>query len=83
MILLPLRPASLMHKNAQRHKIICGMHPIANRMHRSMDRHEGIIVEYPVCVISVAVLGGCCETMLIFPVVFVVLYNGRSIFLSQ
>ena len=66
MILLPLRPASLMHKNAQRHKIICGMHPIANRMHRSMDRNEGIIVEYPVCVISVAVLEAVVKQCLYF-----------------
>ena len=27
-ILLPLRPASLTHKNPQRHKIIHGMHPV-------------------------------------------------------
>ena len=27
-ILLPLRPASLMHKNPQRHKIIHGMRPV-------------------------------------------------------
>ena len=26
-ILLPLRPVSLTHKNSQRYKIICGMHP--------------------------------------------------------
>ena len=26
--LIPLRSASLIHKNHQRHKIICGMHPI-------------------------------------------------------
>ena len=44
-ILLPLRPASLTHKNRQRRKIICGMRPV-----RTQRR------EYPVCVISVAVL---------------------------
>ena len=27
-ILLPLRPVSLMHKNPQRRKIFCGMHPV-------------------------------------------------------
>ena len=27
-ILLPLRPASVMHKNPQRHKIIHGMRPV-------------------------------------------------------
>ena len=27
-ILLPLRPASLMHKNPQGHKLIHGMHPV-------------------------------------------------------
>ena len=30
-ILLPLRPASLMHKNPQRHKIMCGMHPVGHK----------------------------------------------------
>ena len=46
-ILLPLRPASLTHKNRKiiRRKIICGMRPV-----RTQRR------EYPVCVISVAVL---------------------------
>ena len=44
-ILLPLRPASLTHKNPKRRKIICGMRPV-----RTQRR------EHPVCVISVAVL---------------------------
>ena len=49
-ILLPLRPASLTHKNPQRHKIIHGTQ-------RTIDRFEdSFLVEYPVCVISVAVL---------------------------
>ena len=30
-ILLPLRPASLTHKNPQRHKIICGKHPVGHK----------------------------------------------------
>ena len=30
-ILLRLRPASLMHKNPQRHKIIHGMHPVKRK----------------------------------------------------
>ena len=49
-ILLPLRPASLTHKNPQRHKIIRGTQ-------RTIDRFEdSFLVEYPVGVISVAVL---------------------------
>ena len=37
--------------------MICGMHP--HRMQRSVDQSEDVfctVVEYPVCVISVAVL---------------------------
>ena len=46
-----------MHKNPQRHKIICGMHP-AGRKDGLIDL-KMVFVEYtmyPVCVISVAVL---------------------------
>ena len=53
-ILLPLRPASLTHKNPQRCKIICCMHA-SRRTQRSIDRSEDVFVEY-VCEISVAVL---------------------------
>ena len=35
-ILLPLRPASPMHKNPQRHKMIHGMRPVG-RKERSID----------------------------------------------
>ena len=35
-ILLPLSPASLMHKNPQRRKIIHGMRPVG-RKNRSID----------------------------------------------
>ena len=56
MILLPLRHVSLMHKKRQRRKIIHGMNPVG-RKDRSIDRSEDVlIVEHPVCVISVAVL---------------------------
>ena len=30
-ILLPLHPASLTHKNPQKRKIICGMHPVGHK----------------------------------------------------
>ena len=57
-ILLPLGPVSLMHKNPQRYKIIHGIHPIGcHRMQRKIiDRFEDFLVLYPVCVISVAVV---------------------------
>ena len=57
-ILLPLGPVSLMHKNPQRYKIIHGIHPIGcHRMQRKIiDRFEDFLVLYPVCVISVAVI---------------------------
>ena len=45
LILLPLRPASVMHKNPQRHKIIHGMRPVGCKV---------CMVEYPFGVISVA-----------------------------
>ena len=53
MILLPLRPASLKHKNPQRHKIIHGMSPVGCK-EITIDRFEDFLVEYPVCVIVVA-----------------------------
>ena len=53
-ILLALRPATLTHKNPQRRKIICGMRPVG-RKDRSIDLKR-CFVEYPVRVISVAVL---------------------------
>ena len=56
-ILLPLGPVSLMHKNPQRYKIIHGIHPIGcHRMQRKIDQFEDVLVLYPVCVISVAVV---------------------------
>ena len=54
MILLPLRPASLTHKNPQRRKIIHGMRP-AGRKERSNDL-KIFLVEYPVRVIFVPVV---------------------------
>ena len=53
MILLPLRPASLTHKNPQRREII---HCPVERRDRSIDRSEDVFVEYPVHVITVAVI---------------------------
>ena len=56
-ILLPLCPVSLMHKNPQRYKIIHGIRPIGrHRMQRKIDQFEDVLVLYPVCVISVAVV---------------------------
>ena len=56
-ILLPLGPVSLMHKNPQRNKIIHGINPIGcHRMQRKIDQFEDVLVLYPVCVISVAVV---------------------------
>ena len=51
MILLPLCPASLTHKNPKRPKIIKGMRPVDAKSSLKM-----FIVEYPVRVIFVAVL---------------------------
>ena len=48
---------------------------------RSIDQSEDVYVEYPVCMISVAVLVAVVYRD-IFLFVFVVLYNGRS-FLFQ
>ena len=57
--LLPQRPASLTHKNPQ----------------RSIDRSEEVFVEYPVRVISVAVV-----KRLLFLLVFVVFYKGVNFY---
>ena len=80
MILLPPCPASLTHKNPQRHKIICGIHPIGRR-ERSIDQSKDVFLEYPVCVISVPVLFLWLLLNDSFLLVFVVLYNRRSILL--
>ena len=53
MILLYLRPAS--HKNPQRRNIIHGIRPVEGK-DRSIDRSEDVFVEYPVYLISVAVI---------------------------
>ena len=49
-ILLSLRPVSLMHKNPKERKIIHGMHPVGRK------DQEDVFKEYPVYVISVAVV---------------------------
>ena len=55
-ILVALRPASLTHKNPQRHKIIHGMRP-AGRKDRSIDLNICICsIIRPVRVISVQLL---------------------------
>ena len=79
-ILLPLCPASLTHKNPQRRKIICGMRPVG-RKDRLIDL-KTFFVEYPFCVISVAVLAAVVQRRL-FLFVFVVLYTRRRIFLFK
>ena len=56
MILLPLRPASLTHKNPQRRKIIHDMHPIGYK-DQSIDQSINVFWQkYPVRVSSVAVI---------------------------
>ena len=79
-ILLLLRPATLTDKNPQRRKIICGMRSIG-RKDRSIDL-KSFFLEYPVSVISVAVLVAVVKRRL-FILVFVVLYIKRSISLFQ
>ena len=69
-ILLPLRSTSLMHKNPQRCKINHGMCPMG-RKHWSIDLKMSF-VEYPVCVISVAVIMAVVK-LGIFLLTFVVL----------
>ena len=80
MILLPPCPASLTHKNPERHKIIYGIHPIGCR-ERSIDQSKDVFLEYPVCVICVPVLLLWLLLNDSFLLVFVVLYNRRSILL--
>ena len=55
---------------------------VSCRTQRSIDRSEDVYVEYPVCVISVAVLVAAVKQRL-FLLVFVVLYNRISILLFQ
>ena len=50
MILLPL-----MHENPQRSTRVYGKRPVEHK-DRLIDQSEDVFVEYPVCVISVAVL---------------------------
>ena len=63
MILLPLRLASLTHKNPKRRKIICGMGPVGRK--DRLINFKMFFVEYPVCVISVAVLVAVVKNTLI------------------
>ena len=49
-ILLSLRPVSLTHKNPKERKIIHGMRPVGRK------DQEDVFKEYPVYVISVAVV---------------------------
>ena len=64
--MLPLRPVSLTHKNFQRRKIICGMHPVGrSRKDRVIDL-KMFFLEYPVCMISVAVLVAVDKRCLFF-----------------
>ena len=76
-ILLSLCAASLMHKNPQRHKIICGIHPIGRR-ERSIDQSKDVFLEYSVCVISVPVLFLWLLLKHLFLLVFVVLYKKEK-----
>ena len=55
MILLPLCAASLTNKNPQRRTEVHGMRPVGHK-DRSIDRSEDVFVEYPVRMISVAVV---------------------------
>ena len=55
----------------------------SRRMQRSNYRSKDVFVEYPVCVISVAVVDEAVVKQCLFRLVFVVLYNGRSISLFQ
>ena len=58
-ILLPPCPASLTHKNPQRHKIICGIHPIGRR-ERSIDQSKDVFLvclcDFCACAVLVAVV---------------------------
>ena len=58
-ILLPPCPASPTYKNSQRHKIICGMHPIGRR-ERSIDQSKDVFLvclcDFCACAVLVAVV---------------------------
>ena len=75
-ILLPLCPGSLKHKNPQRRKIIC---PVGCK-DRLIDLK--MFLYNIMFVISVAVLVAFVKRPL-FLLVFVVLYNRRSIFINS
>ena len=62
MISLPLRPASLTHKNPPRRPKVHGIRPVGHK-DRSIDRSEDVFVEYPVRVIFVAVLVAVLATV--------------------
>ena len=55
MILLPLHLATLMHENPQRSTRVYDKRPVEHK-DRLINRSEDVFVEYPVCVISVAVV---------------------------
>ena len=78
-ILLPLRPGSLKHKNPQRRKIICGMRPVGCKDRLIVLKMFLYNITF---VISVAVLVAFAKRIL-FLLVFVVLYNRRSIFINS
>ena len=58
-----------MHKNPQRCTKVHGMCPIRHNIDQLVDQSEDIFVEYPVHVISVAVLAAVVEQR-IFLIVF-------------
>ena len=55
---------------------------VSHKTQRLIARSEDLYVEYPVCVISVSVLVAVAEGCL-FLLVFVVVYNRRSILSFQ
>ena len=69
-----------MHKNPQRRKMICGMHPTGRK--DGLIDLKMIFVEYPVCVISVAVTVAVVKKRLLH-LVFAVLYNRRIFYFSK
>ena len=69
-----------MHKNPQRRKTICGMHPTGRK--DGLIDLKMIFVEYPVCVISVAVTVAVVKKRLLH-LVFAVLYNRRIFYFSK
>ena len=50
-----MHPASLTHRKSSRHKVICGTRPIGCK-DQLINLKMFFFVEYPVCVISVAVV---------------------------